>query len=218
MIREHDSEPVPGLPEALPPGERILWQGSPAWWSLARHAFHAAKIAIYCAIMVAWRVISDLVDGMAISDAVVGGLWLLPLAALAIGLPTFFGWLYARTTLYTVTNRRVVIRSGVAIPTAFNLPFKVIGAAAMRRYRDGTGDLPLALAGSDRIAYLHLWPNARPWRLARPEPMLRSVPDVARVAETLGQALAAAAGLPSPVRSGKDAAPSAPPGLVKAAA
>jgi hypothetical protein len=48
--------------------------------------------------------------------------------------------------------------------------------------------------------------------------MLRSVPDVARVAETLGQALAAAAGLPSPVRSGKDAAPSAPPGLVKAAA
>jgi hypothetical protein len=163
-------------------------------------------------------VISDLADGVAIGDALVGGLWLLPLATLAIGLPTFFGWLYARTTLYTITNRRVVIRSGVAIPTAFNLPFKVIGAAAMRRYRDGTGDLPLALVGPDRIAYLHLWPNARPWRLARPEPMLRSVPDVARVAETVGEALASACGLPSPARSGEDAASSAPPGLVKAAA
>ncbi len=218
MIREHDCEPVPGLPEALPPGERILWQGSPACWSLARHAFHTAKIAIYCAVIVAWRVLSDLADGVAVGDALVGGLWLLPLAALAIGLPALFGWLYARTTIYTITNRRVVIRSGVAIPTAFNLPFALIGAAAMRRHRDGTGDLPLTLVGSDRIAYLHLWPNARPWRLAHPEPMLRSVPDVARVAEILGQALASAAGLPSPVRSGEDATIGAQPRLAKAAA
>lgn len=218
MIREHDSEPVPGLPEALPPGEHILWQGSPAWPSLARHAFHAGKIAIYCALIVAWRVIADLNDGLGAGAALIGGLWLAPLAAVAIGLPTFFGWLYARTTIYTITNRRVVIRSGVAIPTAFNLPFKVVGAAAVRRHRDGTGDLPLSLVGADRIAYLHLWPNARPWRLRQPEPMLRSVPEAARVAEILRRALSAAAGLPSQARLGEDAGTEAPPRLAKAAA
>ena len=37
---EHDDEPQNGLPEALPAGERLLWQGSPDWRVLARHGFH----------------------------------------------------------------------------------------------------------------------------------------------------------------------------------
>jgi hypothetical protein len=31
-----------------------------------------------------------------------------------------------------------------------------------------------------RIAYLHLWPHARPWQLKRPQPLLRALPDAAR--------------------------------------
>jgi len=61
-------------------------------------------------------------------------------------------------------------------------------------YADGTGDIPLTMIGADRIAYLNLWPHARPWRIARPEPMLRAIPDAARVGEILSGALATAVG------------------------
>lgn len=189
-MNEHDSEPVPGLPEELPSGERILWQGAPTWRGLARRVFHVRKLAAYCAILMSWRLVADLSDGVMLADAAVSVLWLLPLLPAALGLPALLAWLYSRTTLYTITNRRVVIRYGVALPMSLNIPFKIIASAALRQHADGTGDIPVALSGPGRIAYLHLWPHARPWRLARTEPMLRCVPDAARVAEILGKALA----------------------------
>lgn len=192
-MNEHDSEPVPGLPEKLPPGEHILWQGAPTWRSLARRVFHVRKLAAYCVLLMSWRLVADLSDGATMADAAVSVLWLLPLLPAALGLPALLAWLYSRTTLYTITNRRVVIRYGVALPMSLNIPFKIIDSAALRQYGDGTGDIPIALSGPDRIAYLHLWPHARPWRLARTEPMLRGVPDAAQVAEILGRALVSTA-------------------------
>ena len=97
--------------------------------------------------------------------------------------------------MYTITNRRVVMRIGVVLEITVNFPFRVIESAGLRVYPDGTGDIPLLLAGEDRIAYVHLWPHARPWRAARPEPMLRGVPDAAHAADVLSRALAAFAGV-----------------------
>ena len=50
----------------------------------------------------------------------------------------------------------------------------------------------LSLAGSDRIAYLHLWPHVRPWQLKRTQPMLRALADAQGVAQILASALAQA--------------------------
>ena len=182
-----------GLPAPLPPGERLLWQGAPRWGALARRAFHVRKLAFYCAALLAWRVVADISDGQAPASAALGALWLTPLVLGAVGIPALLAWLFSRTTVYTITSRRVVLRSGVALPMTLNIPFRLIESAALRTFRDGTGDIPLALAGPDRIGYLHLWPSVRPWRVARTEPMLRAVPDAARVAEILARALAAAA-------------------------
>ena len=46
---EHEFEAAPGLPEPLPAGERILWQGAPDWRALAVHVFHVRKLAAYFA-------------------------------------------------------------------------------------------------------------------------------------------------------------------------
>lgn len=192
-MNEHEFEPIRGLPAKLPKGERILWQGSPAWRSFALRAFHVRKIAVYGVVLILWRVVAGLPEDMTAANAAVSAVWLAPLVLAMIALPAALAWLYARTTVYTITTRRVVIRAGVALPMTLNLPFKVIGAAASRVHADGTADLPLTLLGRDRIAYLHLWPNARPWHLSRPEPMLRSVPDGARVARILAEALERAA-------------------------
>ena len=67
------------------------------------------------------------------------------------------------------------MRIGIALPMTLNLPFAHRSRRpGCRLHADGSGDIAAALAGGDRIAYLHLWPHARPWQLARPEPMLRA--------------------------------------------
>ena len=192
---DHDDfafEPIPGLPEELPEGEHILWQGSPCWWGLARHALHVRKVAAYCAILVAWVALSGLAEGQATWPLVssLAGPAGLTVTLIAILLGLAF-WL-ARSTIYTITNRRVVMRFGIVLPITVNLPFLKIESAALKRHGDGSGDIPLALKGKDRLAWLHLWPHGRPWHLRRPEPMLRDVQEAERVAALLADAMAAA--------------------------
>jgi hypothetical protein len=73
-----------------------------------------------------------------------------------------------------------------------NLPFKALSAAAVRNYKDGTGDIVVDLAGNDRIGWAHLWPHARPWALRKPQPSLRCLPDAQAVASVLQTAWLAA--------------------------
>ncbi|MBK1665990.1 photosynthetic complex assembly protein [Rhodospirillum rubrum] len=197
---EYDSEPIRGLPADLPPGEFILWQGAPTRRALALRVFHIRLIALYFAILVAWNVASALYDGHPLPMVLTAGAVPLIPGAIVLGLIWLYAHLIAKTTLYTITSKRLVFRFGVALPRAVNIPFKVITGANLKTYRDGTGDLPLTLAGKDRMAYLHIWPHARPWKLNKPEPMLRGIPDATEVAETLAGALKAYMTDPDPVR------------------
>lgn len=178
-----------GLPGALPAGETIQWQGSPDWRSLARHALHVRKVAVYFAILGAVGFAFAIGRETPRGEIAAMLTWLAILAVAAVGLLALFAWLTARTTVYTITNRRLAIRYGIALPVTLNVPYTSVGSAALAVYSDGTGDIPLALSGKDRIAYLVLWPHARPWKLKRPHPMLRSVPDAGRVAVILGRNL-----------------------------
>ena len=82
------------------------------------------------------------------------------------------------------------MRIGVALPTAINIPFTMIGAAGLRTDANGNGDIALKLAADDRMAWSNFWPHVRPWHLSKPEPMLRCIPDVQAVAGLLADALA----------------------------
>jgi hypothetical protein len=192
---EHDFEPQRGLPEMLPADEQVLWQGGPDWQMLARRAFHVRKLAIYFAAILALRAGFVINDGGSLAQALKALAWLAPLAAIAVGGIAVMAWLSARGTLYTVTNKRVVMRIGIVLTVTFNLPYKRIEGAALHLNANGTGDLPLTLQQGERIAWLHLWPHVRPWRLARPEPMLRCVPEAQRVAQLLSTAWSQATGL-----------------------
>lgn len=187
-------EPIPGLPEELPKGEDILWRGGPDWKSLALHVFHVRAVSLYFAALLAWQVSAAMLAGAGFRVALADSLHLVPMAASALGLLSLLAWLIARATIYTVTTDRVVIRSGVALPKAINIPFSKIGAAGVHLRKSGTGDIPLQISGPDKAAYLPLWPSARPWKLANAEPMLRGVPDAAHCADILAKALAAKTG------------------------
>ncbi len=186
-MSEYENEPIRGLPGMLPPGETLLWQGAPDWRRLARDAFHVRLVAIYFGLLLAWAVI-DALAGSATSP--IGLVTTAVLGAVALGLLCGLAWVSAKTTVYSITSKRVVLRFGMALPKCVNLPFAQIGAAQLAANSDGTGDIALALTGKG-LGYLVLWPHARAWKLAQPEPTLRSLPDAAKVAALLADACAA---------------------------
>ncbi len=184
-MSEYDHEPIPGLPGRLPAGEHILWQGSPDWRGLAQRAFHIRGAAVYFALLLAWSLYEGAWVGIGLT---VAG------ATLGLALMTGLGWLSARTTIYTITNKRVVMRYGMALQKCVNLPLSTIGSAGLAKDAAGRGDIALQLIADHRLGYLQFWPHARPWKLAKPEPMLRSIPDAGTVTAILGKALMTAHG------------------------
>jgi hypothetical protein len=180
---EHEWEAAPGLPSALPAGERVVWQGAPDWRCLAVHAFHVRKITLYFALMLAVQAIN-----LSAPESAAGWKPLVVAASLyAVALALLLGtaWFSARSTLYTLTNKRVVMRIGIVLTLTFNLPYKRIAGASLKGYAKGMGDIALALHPEDRIGWAHLWPHQRAWHVSRPQPTLRCVPNGQQVGEQL---------------------------------
>jgi hypothetical protein len=196
-MNEHDYEPVPGLPAVLPQGETILWQGAPCWRTLARRAMRVRLVAGYFVLLAAWGVSGRLAAGMPPSEVALSTLRLGALATVAIALLMLFAWLVARTTLYTVTTHRVVLRFGIALPITIQIPFRMIDSAGTHIWSDGTGDIAVSLMPGQRIGYMVMWPHARPWKLTRTQPALRGIADAAAVGLIVGRALAASASQPA---------------------
>jgi hypothetical protein len=180
-------EPVRGLPEAPPEGERILWQGAPSWRALARDALNVRWVAGYFVLLAAWR--GAVVAGD--EGALLGLKATVPylvMGAVACAILAAMALILARTTVYTITNRRVAMRIGAALTVTLNIPFTWIGSADLALAKDGTGSIALDLMGTTRLSYLICWPHVRPWRMSRTQPALRAIPDAAHVARILADA------------------------------
>ena len=215
---KHDISQFGKLPAALPAGERLIWQGGPCVHGLAWRAFHVRELPLYFGAFLVWRLWSLHASGAPFADyawATVATVGPALLSALVLyGL----AWLFARAATYTVTSKRVLLQFGVALPMTMNVPLSKIEAAALKTYRDGSGDIPLKLVG-ERVSHLLLWPHVRPWKLVVSEPMLRAVPEAARAAAKLNEALT---GQPGPqmmaAQASHVAAPDDMPNAASAAA
>ena len=178
---EHEFEAAPGLPEQLPADERLLWQGAPQWRLVALHVFHVRTLAWYFAAMMLLQ--ATYLLGEPERNLFKPLLLSFLLSVISLGILSLMAWLTARTALYTLTNKRVVMRIGIVLTLTFNLPLRMLAAASLKTNPDGSGDIALKLAGNDHIAWLNLWPHARPWVLRHPEPSLRCIADVGTVGE-----------------------------------
>jgi hypothetical protein len=182
--------PMDGLPGRLPEGEEVLWQSGPSWRALARHAFHIRAVAVYFSLLVAWRVLGSMLSGHDLRYALVSAASCVLLGGLGIALFCLFAWLIARTTTYTITQKRIVLTYGMALPKSLNLPFCAIEAADLRRHKDGSGDIALRLLGTRRVPYLLLWPHVRPGAHGRGQPVLRCLAAPNEASEILAGAVA----------------------------
>lgn len=187
------AEAAADLPGPLPPGERVLWAARPAWGAVARHVFRIRVWAAALALVSLWPFAAAMAAGHDALAATPALLLFAPLAA-----PVFLGlgfaaWATARHTLYVVTDRRVILHVGYVFTRTVNIPLNRIRALALRPYRDGGGDLSLDLGPRPGIGYAALWPHARLWRIGRPTPTLRALPEADEAARALTAALAGAA-------------------------
>jgi hypothetical protein len=186
----------------LPKGERLLWQGRPEARALAVRVFHVRLVAAWFVLLSLTRIAMSASQHESWMTATASASRLVVPFAIAMVLLGSLGWVYSRTTRYSITNRRVLLQFGAVLPMTLNVPFAQVGSAAVKEYRDGNGDMPLAVIAEQRLAFLLLWPHVRPWRLNHVEPMLRCVPDARNVSGILAKALeAAAAPGPEPASS-----------------
>ena len=215
---EYEFEPQFGLPERLPNDERILWQGSPDVATLAKSAFHLRKLVAYFCILVVVGAYSAVAAGAGALETLIALKWLAPLTVAGLLTVWFLAWLTASTTVYTLTNQRIVMRLGVVLTVTFNLPLSKIASADLRNLSGGHGDITLALKGEDRIAWIHLWPSVRPWRITKPEPTLRAVADARNLANELSAAWAAVNGPSAAVADSARSRTLTPAGRLQASA
>jgi hypothetical protein len=186
-VREYEYEPINGLPENLPEGESIVWQGAPRWTALANRVFQVRTLALYFAALIGIHVVYKLMDGASSSHVWGGVSWQLTLATVSLGLLSGAAWLYARSTVYTLTNKRLVLRSGVATPMMVNLPLEKLESAGLRLCSDGTGDMLFTPTSDTKLYYMLLWPHVRLLGFRKIQPLLRGIPDAQNVARLLAE-------------------------------
>jgi len=182
-MTEYEDEPVEGLPDFLPEGETMVWQGRPTVAAMARRVFFIPHLALYFGLLIAGHTVYRLMEGVSAAQVMGTFVWQ---AGLAVTVLVLLAWLarsYAASVMYTLTSERLVIRSGVALPMMVNIPIEQITAADMRVYRDGTGDIVLTPIADRKLHWVLLWPNVSAWYSRPIRPLLRGLAEPHRAAD-----------------------------------
>lgn len=214
---KNDMNQSKDLPVQLPADEQLIWCGKPGVHGLAWRAFHVRDLPLYFGAFLVWRLWTLQARGAPLADYAWATVVTVGPALLCVLVLYGLAWLFARAATYTITSKRVLLHFGVALPMTLNIPLGKIQGAALKTYRDGSGDIPLRLVG-ERVSHLLLWPFVRPWKLIVSEPMLRAVPDAATVAARLNEALTGHPGPLVTAAASRVAAPNDMPNAASAAA
>ena len=183
------TEPVPGLPAHLPEGEHLVWQGAPNARAFARSVLHERKILAYFALVAAWKFITAIYDGGTVLQGLISASFMALGAFMVFVIIRWYARAVEKSTVYSITNRRVVMRFGIALPVTFNYPFAQVTGANVQETFAKNGNLTLELQEHSKLSWAILWPHARPWKLSRPEPAMRSVSNLPEVARILSEQL-----------------------------
>jgi hypothetical protein len=179
---------IEGIDEALPPGEVLLWQGRPDLRTLTFRVLHLRAVLIYWLVVAGGFVLASLFTDRGTGALAADLVWLVVVGMVGAGILYGLAAAIRKSTTYALTDRRLVIRLGVALPSVFNLPLDQVDSVDLRALGGGMGDLVFTPAGTDRVGWLFLWPHAKPWALRDPLPAFRALAD----AEAVGRQVAAA--------------------------
>ncbi|MCC1492404.1 photosynthetic complex putative assembly protein PuhB [Cognatishimia sp. F0-27] len=194
------TEPMPGLPELPPEGERILWQGKPDWWQLAWESLSLKWVIAYFVFLTVWRFIA-VYDLMPFQQAIGASVPFLILCGIVVAVLMLVAWVQAYTTVYTVTNKRVAMRVGAALTVTLNLPYTQIANASLALRKNGTGTIALQLMDRSPLGYAMCWPHIKPWSIRDVQPALRCIPEAEKIAGIIAEAAEARVSMPQVARA-----------------
>ena len=170
----------PEIRGLIPQGEKIVWADRPDWMSLAYRSFGLKYLIGYFAICALY--VAANIDGA--FEAKIFLLRYLPfvisgcIAGIILTLIAYFEAIY---TDYVLTERRVIIKSGVALVFVLNAPFKKIESIDRQSLSKGRGNIAFSVLSARRLPYFSCWPSVKPWSLRSPIPSFRSIREVAKV-------------------------------------
>ena len=184
-VQEAAPDGALSLSENLPNGEQLVWQGRPERRALATRAMYLKYIAFYLVALIAARTGYLILDGESVATWSGMLVWQVLASAFVMLLIVGLAAVYSRTTRYSLTNERLIIKTGAAITIHINLPLQQIIAADLREYSDGTGDITLQVSRAEKLYWLLIWPNVRSWWIRPLRPVLRGLKDAQAVAHLL---------------------------------
>ena len=170
---------------SIPKGERVCWTGKPNWISFGFHAFGIKYILIYF-IVSAFYAISQIelvfsfkaFIGEYISFVVSG-----MIASLILFMLSYFS---AQHTYYVITEKRLVIRTGIALVFLLNVPLKNVISIDKQSLFYGYGNLSFKPQSKKRIPYFSCWPSVRRGSFLNPVPTFRSIANIEQIGKIVG--------------------------------
>ena len=178
------------LPEevgkSVPEGEKVCWVGKPNWVSFGFHVFGIKYLVIYFIISAFYSVSQIELDfslnafiGEYISFVVSG-----VIASLILFLLSYVS---ARHTCYVITEKRLVIRTGVALVFLLNVPFKNVISIDKQSLYYGVGNLSFKTQSKKRIPYFSCWPSVRSGSFLETIPTFRSIANIEEIGNLVGE-------------------------------
>ena len=171
----------------IPKDEKIIWYGRPDLRRFCLSALGLKYIIFYLIIIFFSIIYARSGDFNFIKITQVLFPYLIS-SFLAVLLLIIIGISQVLPTIYVITSKRVIIRSGLALIFMLNVPFDKIASIDKKQYSDGSGNISFKLMGNKRVPFFAGWPSVRPWHFNNPEPTLRCISDVDIVALKLSEA------------------------------
>ena len=166
---------IDGIAEPLPKGETVLWSGRPEAWRFARRQFRLGWVAAWFVALAALRGFEAWQAGAGWWGVAVRASSQVPLALLALGLLAGLGMVMARSSTYALTQRRLVMNIGVALPITFNIPLRYVDAVSLREHDGDLVDLVVTLGQGGKASVTALWPHVRRFSDVRVQPAFLDV-------------------------------------------
>jgi len=170
--------------DAIPNGESILWKGRPSLWGFSWNLFGLKWITLYLSMLsivsVARFFASDFYTAFYVDflpfflSGIFASIILIGLAATQ-----------TYSTVYIITENRVIIKTGAALSFLISMPFKKIKEVNLQKRGASIGTISFELLSEKRVPYISCWPSVRPWRFKRTQPAFSCIGSVDEVATIL---------------------------------
>ena len=139
--------------DAIPEGESILWKGKPSFWGFSWYFFGLKLLAFYSIILsvvfAARLTVTDFYTAFAVdflpflSSGILASFILMALAGIQ-----------SQSSVYIITENRVIIKSGAALSFLISVPFKKIKAVNLQKRKGSLGTISFELSSGKRVPYI----------------------------------------------------------------